>query len=82
MVIQVSNGLGVRLGVCLQWLTDLITTGYLEEESPICTHDIPHLQYSRLPFPLFCKDVYLCLHIFQQKVFIALVLFWGGYNIV
>lgn len=73
-------GLGIRLGVYLQWLSDLITTGYLEKER----------QYVLLTYQIFSISIVVALFVkiftstctFSAEVFTVLVLFWGGYNIV
>lgn len=73
-------GLGIRLGVYFQWLTDLITMGYLEEER----------QYALMTYHIFSISITVALFVkvftspctFSAEIFLVLVLFWGGYNIV
>jgi len=73
-------GLGIRLGVYFQWLTDIITTGYLEEErqNVLITY---HIFSISITVALFVK-IFASACTFSAEIFIVLVLFWGGYNIV
>lgn len=73
-------GFGIRLGIYLQWLTVLITTGYLEEDR----------QYVFMTYQIFSISITVALLVkiftsactFSVEIFTVLVLFWGGYNIV
>jgi len=73
-------GLGIRLGVYFQWLTDIITTGYLGEErrNVLITY---HIFSISITVALFVK-IFASACIFSAEIFVVLVLFWGGYNIV
>lgn len=78
-----SYGLGIRLGVYLQWLTDLIITNCLEEERQYIS--MAYLIFSiSIPVALFLKlfgAAFSSDCIFAVEVFIALVFLWGGYYI-
>lgn len=73
-------GLGIRLGVYLQWLTNLITVGYLEKERrhALTTY---HIFSISITVALFVK-IFASACTFSAEIFIVLVLFWGGYSIV
>ena len=73
-------GLGIRLGVYLQWLTDLIIIGYLEEDRQYVLMTY-HIFSISIAVALFVK-IFTSACIFSVEVFIVLVLFWAGYNIV
>lgn len=80
-------GLGIRLGVYLHWLAILITAAYLKEEEQ-------EPQYVLMAYLIFGLSIPLALIVkilnaaftsdctFSVELFIALVLFWGGYHIV
>lgn len=73
-------GLGIGLGIYLQWLTILITNGYLESDR----------QYVLMTYHIFSISISVALIVkifasactFSAEVFTVLVLFWGGFNTV
>ncbi|KAL6718545.1 hypothetical protein ACLMJK_004637 [Lecanora helva] len=73
-------GLGIRLGIYLQWLASLITTEYLEKNRSyvLLTY---HIFSVSITVALFVK-IFISTCTFSAEMFIVLTLFWGGYNIV
>lgn len=80
-----SYGLGIRLGVYLHWLTDLIQTAFLKEEEQEDYVSIAHGIFGiSIPVALFLNfftAAFSSAYTFPAEVFIALVLFWGSYYI-
>ena len=73
-------GLGIRLGVYLQWLSDLITAGYLENDRKYVLTTY-HIFSISLTVALFVK-IFTASCKFSVEVYIVLILFWDGLNIV
>ena len=73
-------GLGIRVGIYLQWLTDLITTGFLEKDR----------HYVLMTYHIFSISITIALFVkifspgctFSAEIYVIYILIWPGYNIV